>query len=62
MGKYILQTNVYRGNGKSQWMESVFGPFDTLEEAKACLAKRPSSECYRIAKEYTITRYKPVKI
>lgn len=62
MGEYILQVNAYRGDGKSQWMESIFGPFDTLEEAKACLAKRHFPENYRIAEAYTVTRYRPVKI
>lgn len=62
MGKYILQTKVGGINSKCQWMVSGFGPFDTLEEAKACLAKRPFPEYYRIAEVCTVTRYKPVKI
>lgn len=62
MGKYILQGKVGGINSKCQWRVSGFGPFDTLEEAKACLAKRSRPEYYRIAEAYTVTRYRAVKL
>lgn len=62
MGMYILQTKVGGITSKQQWIKSGFGPFDTLEEAKACLAKRRVPEYYRIAEVCTVIRYKPVKL
>lgn len=62
MGNYILQVKMRRPLKRDQWEKSGFGPFDTLEEAKACLAERPFPDYYRIAEAYTVTRYKPVKL
>ena len=62
MGKYVLQSRTICGLGYGPWETSGFGPFDTLEEAKKCLAERPFPNFYRIAEAYTVTRYKPVKI
>lgn len=60
MGTYILQVRGCFPQEYDQWRESGFGPFDTLEEAEACLAERPFPKYYRIAEAYTVTRYRPV--
>lgn len=62
MGKYILQMRGTYPLEYDAWKESGFGPFDTLEEAKSCLAERPFPNYFRIAEAYTVTRYKPVKL
>lgn len=62
MGKYILQVRGPYPWAYDQWKESQFGPFDTLEEAKTCLAARPFPNYYRIAEAYTVTRYRAVKL
>lgn len=62
MGKYILQERKNFGLDYGPWMDSGFGPFETLDEAKACLAQRAFPNFYRIAEAYTVTRYKAVKL
>lgn len=62
MAKYVLQVKQRRPYKRDLWRETLLGPFETLEEAKACLAERAFPNDYRIAEAYTVTRYKAVKL
>lgn len=61
MGNYVLQVNHAHHWERPRWAVTGFGPFDTLEEAEACLKQRPFSWDYRIAEAYTVTKYRAVK-
>ena len=57
MGKYVIQRR--ENHWSNRWV--VRSEHETLEEAKAELAKLPFQQEYRIAEAYTVVRYKPVK-
>ena len=57
MGKYVIQRR--KNHWSNRWV--VRSEHETLEEAKAELAKLPFQQEYRIAEAYTVVRYKPVK-
>ena len=57
MGKYVIQRR--ENHWSNRWV--VRSEHETLEEAKAELAKLPFQQEYRIAEAYTVIRYKPVK-
>lgn len=58
MEKYFLQFQKFHWD---KW-ETLSPGFDTLEEAKAALARRPIKTGYRIVEAYTVIRYKPVRL
>lgn len=57
MGKYVIQRR--ENHWSNRWV--VRSEHETLEEAKAELAKLQFQQEYRIAEAYTVVRYKPVK-
>ncbi len=59
MAKYVLQMREH--SWTKTWI-TLGQEFDSLDEAKAALAKRSPQSYYRIAEAYTVTRYKAVKL
>ena len=57
---YVIQERTKPWENK--WVTLELYRFETLERAMEILNKLPMKQNYRIAEEYTVTRYKPVKM
>ena len=55
---YVIQE---RFKEWDRWETIPYRRFKTLEEARAALSEFPKLSVYRIAEEYTVTKYKAVR-
>lgn len=59
MGKYIIQ---WKKADWDKWEQYGAQKYDTLEDAKRAFNQIPFKVNMRIAEEYTVVRYKAVKL
>lgn len=59
MKKYAIQ---YHSPIEHRWFTMQSHQYDTLEEARRAYEKMPMKMDLRIVEDYTVVRYKPVKM